>query len=168
MSELQTNPLFKPRTLSLNKDIAAGGIFLFFAAIFGLVATNYPMGTLARIGPGYYPLMLSGLLALLAIAIIVKGWAKPPVMLVVVRPASLIFVLGAPLLFALTIRPLGFILAVILTTLMATMAAHGMAWRVRLACCLVMALGCSVIFIWALNVPLPLFGSFLFLRSFIS
>jgi len=154
-----TNHLFQPRILSLSKDVVTGVVFLGFAIIFGLISTRYPMGSLARIGPGYYPLILSGLLAGLAVTLIIRGWNKPRIQLVVVRPAALVCVLAAPLLFALTIRPLGFVPSIILATLLATMAAQFMPWKVRLACACVMALGCSAIFIWALGVPLPLFGS---------
>lgn len=150
-----------PLAIPVNKDVVAGAIFLAFAIGFGVIATAYPMGSAAQMGPGYYPLTLSGVLAILGLSIGVCGWRKPAQRLVVVRPLPLLYVLAAPLLFALTLRPLGFVPAVVLTSLLATMAAPRMEWVPRILTALGLALGCTGIFIWALDIPLPLFGALL-------
>lgn len=150
-----------PLTIPVNKDVVAGAIFLAFAISFGVVSSAYPMGSAAQMGPGYYPLLLSGVLAALGFAIGLGGWRKPAQHLVVVRPLALVCVLSAPLLFAITLRPLGFVPAVILTTLLATIAAPRMGWVPRILTALGMALGCTAIFIWALGIPLPLLGALL-------
>ncbi|KRA95589.1 hypothetical protein ASD83_18230 [Devosia sp. Root685] len=150
-----------PLTIPVNKDVVAGAIFLAFAIGFGLVSTAYPMGSAAQMGPGYYPLLLSGVLGLLGLFIAFAGWRKPAAQMVVVRPVALLCVLAAPLLFALTLRPLGFVAAVILTSLLATVAAPRMSWIARILTALGLALGCTAIFIWALGIPLPLLGSML-------
>lgn len=150
-----------PLTIPVNKDVVAGAIFLAFAIGFGLVSTAYPMGSAAQMGPGYYPLLLSGVLGLLGLFIAFAGWRKPAAQMAVVRPVALLCVLAAPLLFALTLRPLGFVAAVILTSLLATIAAPRMSWIARILTALGLALGCTAIFIWALGIPLPLLGSLL-------
>lgn len=150
-----------PLTVPINKDIVAGAIFLVFAIGFGATSTAYPMGSAAQMGPGYYPAVLAGVLGVLGAVIAVGGWRKPAERLVVVRPRALIAVLAAPLLFAITLRPLGFVPSVILTSLLATMAAPRMAWPHRVYTALGLALGCTAIFIWALGIPLPLFGALL-------
>jgi putative tricarboxylic transport membrane protein len=150
-----------PLTIPVNKDVVAGAIFFAFAIGFGVVSTAYPMGSAAQMGPGYYPLLLSGVLGLLGLVIAVVGWRKPAQQMVIVRPLALISVLAAPLLFAVTLRPLGFVAAVILTSLLATMAAPRMSWIARILTAIGLAVGCTAIFIWALGIPLPLLGSLL-------
>ena len=150
-----------PLTIPVNKDVVAGAIFLAFAIGFGIVSTAYPMGSAAQMGPGYYPLLLSGVLGVLGLLIAFAGWRKPAAQMVVVRPVALICVLAAPLLFAVTLRPLGFVAAVILTSLLATIAAPRMSWIARILTALGLALGCTAIFIWALGIPVPLLGSLL-------
>lgn len=150
-----------PLTIPVNKDVVAGAIFLAFAIGFGIVSTAYPMGSAAQMGPGYYPLLLSGVLGVLGLFIAFAGWRKPAAQMVVVRPVALICVLTAPLLFAVTLRPLGFVAAVILTSLLATIAAPRMSWIARILTALGLALGCTAIFIWALGIPVPLLGSLL-------
>lgn len=150
-----------PLTIPVNKDMVAGAIFVTFAIGFGVVSTAYPMGSAAQMGPGYYPLLLSGVLGVLGLFIGLAGWRKPAQQMVVVRPLALISVLAAPLLFAVTLRPLGFLPGVILTSLLATMAAPRMSWMARILTAIGLALGCTAIFIWALGIPLPLLGTLL-------
>lgn len=155
------NDMDKLLVVPINKDVAAGAIFVAFALGFGLISTNYPMGRLAQMGPGYYPALLSAILAVFGIAIGITGFRKGAEKVVVVRPLALIAVLGSPILFAATVRPLGFVPAVILTSLVATIAAPKMTLIQRLGAALVLTLGCTVIFILALGIPLPLLGNWL-------
>ncbi len=87
------------------KDFFAGLMFLVVGALFAIGSTNYNVGNAARMGPGYFPMLLGILLAVLGVAIIlysmvhnpahgiegdkVGSWAWKPV----------VFVLGANLLF---------------------------------------------------------------------
>ncbi|MBW9071289.1 tripartite tricarboxylate transporter TctB family protein [Agrobacterium pusense] len=154
MYKNQTNQL----AVSINKDVVAGVLFFGFAAVFGYMSTFYPMGRAAQMGPGYYPALLSGALAFLGIALTVTGSRKPSVRLIFVRPTALIAVLATPLVFALTLRPLGFVPAVALASWGATIAAPVMSVKHRALSAACLATGCTAVFIWALGAPLPLFG----------
>lgn len=150
-----------PLIVPINKDVVAGAIFVAFALGFGVISTNYQMGSLAQMGPGYYPALLSAILAGFGIAIGIAGLRKGSEKIVAVRPLALIAVLGSPLLFAATVRSLGFVPAVILTSLVATIAAPKMTLIQRLGATAILTLGCTAIFIWALGIPLPLLGGWL-------
>ena len=49
------------------KDFSAGLMFIGIGAVFGIGATQYPMGTAVRMGPAYFPTWLGGLLTLLGL-----------------------------------------------------------------------------------------------------
>ena len=51
------------------KDFFSGVLFMGVGVAFALGAGNYSVGTGARMGPGYFPLMLGILLAVLGIVI---------------------------------------------------------------------------------------------------
>jgi hypothetical protein len=51
------------------KDIVSGLIFIGFGAAFGYAASGYQLGTAFRMGPGYFPLVLAGFLAVLGATI---------------------------------------------------------------------------------------------------
>ncbi|MCZ0962796.1 tripartite tricarboxylate transporter TctB family protein, partial [Paracoccus benzoatiresistens] len=54
-------------------DIVAGLFFMALAAFFGWQALGLEMGTSIRMGPGYFPIVLSGLLFLLGAVILFKA-----------------------------------------------------------------------------------------------
>ena len=44
------------------KDLLAGGTFVGFGLAFAITSTTYEVGIALRMGPGYFPLVLGGLL----------------------------------------------------------------------------------------------------------
>jgi len=75
------------------------------------VARNYSMGNAVRMGPGYFPSILGGVLALLGLAVTVRSfWLEGErASRIVWRP--LLLVIGAVLAFSLLVEPLGLVLA---------------------------------------------------------
>src|SRR5688572_32035943 len=59
------------------KDVSAGLLFIAIAALFALGTQELELGTARRLGPGAFPLMLSGVLGLLGLIILVKGFRNP-------------------------------------------------------------------------------------------
>ncbi|MGL5911136.1 MAG: tripartite tricarboxylate transporter TctB family protein, partial [Phycicoccus sp.] len=55
------------------RDLVAGVVFVGFGVAFAVGALGYDLGTTLEPGPGYYPLVLGGLLAVLGLAVAVKG-----------------------------------------------------------------------------------------------
>ena len=58
------------------KDFWAGVMFLAFGLAFAIVARNYQMGTAVRMGPAYFPTVLSGLMALLGLIILLRSFVS--------------------------------------------------------------------------------------------
>ncbi len=55
------------------KDFFAGLLYAVMGGAFAIGATNYSIGTGARMGPGYFPLMLGVLLGLIGLYIMFKS-----------------------------------------------------------------------------------------------
>ena len=55
------------------KDFFAGLLYASVGGAFAIGATNYSLGTAARMGPGYFPLMLGVLLCLIGLYIMFKA-----------------------------------------------------------------------------------------------
>ncbi|MGH8823228.1 MAG: tripartite tricarboxylate transporter TctB family protein [Jiangellaceae bacterium] len=143
-------------------DILAGAIF--FAIGMGFVAGSlgYELGTPLRMGPGYFPLLAGGVLAVLGLAIVVKGIIAGELISFGTIPwRSVVAIVAALLFFGLTIRGLGFVPTVAVTALITALASY----RIRLLTAVAVAAGltvlCVLIFIVGLQLPLPLFGSWL-------
>src|SRR5680860_745548 len=104
---LEEEQLFK----LVKNDLLTGAVFVVFGAAYLFHAsTTLTVGTAARMGPGYFPIIVGGLLVLLGIAIAITGYSKNgtknPLAL-----RGLSVILFAIFLFAITVRGLGFPIA---------------------------------------------------------
>jgi hypothetical protein len=75
------------------------------------ISWRYPAGTAARMGPGYFPHMVSGLLVLLGGILIVRSWFRPGETIAIVDLRPLLFVLAGTIAFGLLIERAGFLAA---------------------------------------------------------
>lgn len=142
------------------KDFYAGLIFIFFGVLAMLVARSYPMGTSSRMGAGYFPIILGGILALLGLAISARGllWLSgEPLKPWALRP--LLLVSGGVLAFGFLVEPLGLVLATL--TLIVMSCLGGMEFRLREVAILFLMLAALAagIFIYAVGLPLKVWPS---------
>lgn len=141
------------------KDILAGGIFIAIGLAFAVGSLSYDIGTPLRMGPGYFPLVLGGLLAGLGILVVAKGFiAGTGDAIGEVDWRAVVMITAALLFFGLTVRGLGVAGALFGTSLLAALARSRT--RPREAALIAVALtALSVtIFIVALQLRLPLVG----------
>jgi hypothetical protein len=144
------------------KDILAGLAFLGFGLAFAAVATTYQIGSPLRMGPGFFPLVLGAVLAVLGALILAKGFLDGEGGAIGAVPLrALVLVLGAVLLFGFTVRGLGLVPATFLTALLSAFASRLTGVVGALLVTVGLTLLCVLIFVVALNVPVPLFGPWL-------
>lgn len=149
--------------MSVNtKDAAAGALFIVLGAIFGLNAWyNMPLGTALNMGPGYFPLLLSGILVALGLIIAARAigeareaWGNTPW-------RGLALVLPGPALFGALVPRLGFVPALALLVLLAAYASRRMTYRLAAVVVGSLVLFCVTIFHLVMGVPFQLFGPWL-------
>jgi len=143
------------------KDILSGLIFVGFGLAFGYAASGYELGTAFRMGPGYFPMVLAGVMVVLGAAILVKGvtaaTADTPIGPVPWRGAAL--ALGALVFFGATVRGLGLVPALFGTALLSALASRQNGPAAALAIAAALTALCVLIFHYGLGVSVPLFGS---------
>jgi hypothetical protein len=140
-----------------NKQEFLSGLTLIGFGIAGLViARNYPMGTAFRMGPGYFPMVLSGLL--IAIGLVVAGGAlqsgQGAMSGIAWRP--LIVVTAATVLFGLLIDRAGLLLATLIMALASRLARPGYPWGETVLLAVALSAMCAAIFYFGLKVQMPL------------
>jgi hypothetical protein len=143
------------------KDIGAGLIFIAIGLLFGLGATGLDIGTSLRMGPGYFPLVLAGLLVALGLAIVAYGFGHTATGRLVVPWRGLVLILAAPVVFGLTVRGLGLVPAIALVVLISAFASRRMSVPLALALSLGLTVFCVLVFSLGLGLPLRLFGPWL-------
>lgn len=144
------------------KDVLAGLIFVAFGLSFAYAAWSYNLGTAIRMGPGYFPLFLGGLLVLLGVFVLAEGlFAGEQGPTAPVAWRGIILILGSVLFFGLTVRRLGLVPTLFVTVFLAALSSvrTGLITALAIAACLTIA--CTLIFTYALGLPLPLFAPWL-------
>lgn len=145
------------------ESLASGGIFFAVGSVCGLTTMlTLPIGSAFSMGPGYFPLVLSGLLALLGAAIVIRGLRGEGSHVFGPVPwRALVMISLAILCFAFFIRSLGLFPTALLTTLLACAGNGGAGILKAAALSLIMAALCTLIFSFGIGLPIPIFGSWL-------
>jgi hypothetical protein len=110
----------------LNGEALIGAFGLLVAAFVWWQLRDLPLFEGFRVGSGYMPRLVLGLLALVSGVLLVRGLVVrgPPVPGLAARPLG--FVCGALMAFALALEPLGLAPAAFLAVLICAAAAEGM------------------------------------------
>lgn len=140
------------------KDFWSGLLFLGFGGAVVLLARNYQLGSALKMGPGYFPTALGGLLALVGLIAIVRSFLRPGTPIDPFHWKPLLIVLGATLLFGVLVRNAGLIAAVAVLVLMGASASVYFRWRAAMALTVGLVIFSVVIFVKALGLPMPLIG----------
>ena len=154
------------------KDFFSGLMFTAVGLAFAWGATKYSLGTGARMGPGYFPMMLGVLMAILGAVITFKAlvvetedgdkvgaWAWKP----------LLFIIAANLLFGLMLGGLpsikfpafGLIAAIYALTVVAAMAGEEFKLKEVLVLATVLAIMSYLAFIVLLKLQFPVWPAFI-------
>jgi Tripartite tricarboxylate transporter TctB family len=103
-------------------DFWCGLLFVGLGIAFMVLARNYRLGTPARMGPGFFPTILGGLLAALGLSLTIPALVRDgaPLPRLGLRPTLAILI--AIVVFALLLAPLGFVIAAATLILIAGLA----------------------------------------------
>ncbi len=143
-----------------NKDFIAGLLFLALGILTVFFARDYAMGSAARMGPGYFPTVLGGLLCLFGVYIMIRGirsgapvqgtWGW--------RPLGLITL--SIVVFGYTMEILGLVPALMVLFFVAALAGHEFHFKEVLLLSILMSAFAAAVFVYGLKLPYPLFGSY--------
>jgi hypothetical protein len=143
-----------------NQDVWAGLLLIATGVTALAVARGYPAGTVLRMGPGYFPRVLGGILVLFGLYVAIMGLRRGGTIPAGWSPRALVVVPLAMVLFGVLVERAGFVPA--LVVLVVASAAAGREFRlgeVAVLTALLTALSVAV-FIWGLGLPYSLFKGF--------
>mgnify|MGYP000449817112 CR=1 FL=1 len=154
------------------KDFFSGLMFTVVGASFAYGATNYSIGSGGRMGPGYFPLLLGVILAILGSAIMFKAlvvetqdgekigkWAWKPLFFIIA--ANLLFGILLGGLPSLGIPAMGLIAAIFGVTLVASLAGDTFNLKEVLILSVVLSIGSYLAFIVLLKLQFPVWPTFI-------
>jgi len=145
------------------RAFAAGVLFLAFAVFFFVTAQNYPAGTAARMGPGYFPRLLAIVLAVIGLVVTLGAITSTADRQVLRRWdfKGLAWITGSVVLFGALLFPLGLVGALFVLIMVSSRASHEFTWSGALANAAVLIALCLAVFVYGLGLQLPVWPSLL-------
>ena len=145
------------------KDFGAGLMYMTIGLFFALMATHYPMGTTAKMGPGYFPFWLGLLLSALGLVILTRSLNTKAAIEKLPRFHWKIvgLISGSVILFGVALPILGFAIAIVVLVLLSASASHEFKWKGSLVNAILLAAATYLVFVVGLKLPFPLLPFFL-------
>lgn len=139
-----------------SRDFLAGLVFVLIGVLAVAVAGDYPVGTAMRMGPGYFPTVLGGILVLLGAWVMARGlrsgervkgeWGWKP----------LAFIALAFVLFGLLMPRFGLVPALAAALLASALGGREFRTKEALVLALVMSTLTALLLLYVLKMPYPL------------
>ncbi len=159
-------------SIKSQKDFFSGVAFMAVGGAFAWGATNYTVGTGARMGPGYFPLMLGVLLAIIGAVVAFKAmvietedgdkigkWIWRPVGYIVAANLAFGILLGG--LPSIHLPAMGMVIAIIALTLISAKAGTEFILKEILILSAILVVGSYVTFILLLKLQIPVWPAFI-------
>ena len=154
------------------KDFFSGLFYTVAGSAFAIGATNYSVGTGARMGPGYFPLLLGILLAVIGAFVMFKAltvetkdgdkigsWAWKPLIFIIT--GNLLFGILLAGLPSLGIPAMGLIVAIFGTTLVVSLAGDTFKLKEVLVLATILSAGSYAAFVLLLKLQFPVRPTFI-------
>lgn len=140
------------------KDLICGLVFIVIGLLFAVGSKELDIGTATRMGPGYFPLVLCGIIILIGAIISVRSFGKPDVDFGIIPWRALLLILPATVFFGYTLRNIGLMPAVFIVALASSFSSSKMTVPLAFALSVGLAIFCALVFKWGLGLPIQLFG----------
>ena len=143
-----------------NRDFLAGLLFIVLGGLAVALARDYPIGSTMRMGPGYFPTVLGGILLLFGVYVLLRGvrsgdevkgeWGY--------RPLALIAL--SIVLFGFLLDRVGMVPAIVVALFAAAAAGREFRLKEVLLLAVVMTAFSVAVFSYGLKLPYPLLGGY--------
>ena len=146
-----------------HRDFWAGVLFIVTGLLFMVLSRQYQLGTAAKMGPGYFPTILGGMMAILGLMILAGAMGSRAQDLKVgkVDLKANFLVLLAVAVYAATLPSLGFIVSLVLLIVISSIASHEFNLKTTLFSSVVLLVFSWLVFVKGLELQFPFLPTFL-------
>ena len=158
--------------LKSQKDFFSGLLFIVVGGSFAYGASTYQVGTGARMGPGYFPLLLGIILALMGVVVAVRAFMtgtpggdrigaiawRPLFLVLSANVAFGALMIGVP---AIGIPQFGLVVAIFALVTIASFAAEKFIVKEVLVLSVILSVGSYAAFVKLLGLQFPVWPSFI-------
>jgi len=146
------------------RDFVSGLMFVLVGAGFAIGATNYSMGSSARPGAGYFPLMLSVILVVLGAIVLFKSLTIESAngdLIGSIAWKPLTIIVAAIVIFGICLDRLGMVVTVPILIIIASFAGDEFRWRGVIISSIVLTFFSWAVFVLGLKLTIPMWPRFL-------
>jgi hypothetical protein len=127
-----------------------------------VISREYSFGTAGRMGPGYFPNVIAGLLVLFGAISLGRSFLQSGEPIGSIPWKAMVLILGAVISFGFLLPTMGLVVAMVALVLLSAAASQKFRFEWGAVLGLVgLVIFCSVVFVKGLGVPMPLVGSWL-------
>lgn len=142
--------------LRSNKDFLAGLMLIGVGAVAMFISRDYPMGSALRMGPGYFPMVLGGIMVAFGIVVIIQGLRSQEKVQGNWSLRALFVLPLATVVFGVLMEEAGFIPALVVLIFISAAAGDQFKWIEVLVMAIALTAACVGLFIYGLGLPYPL------------
>jgi len=143
------------------KDFWTGLIYIFFGSSAILIARDYSMGTANKMGPGYFPTILGGLLLVIGVISVIRSFVIPGSPIGAFAFKGLVLVTVSVVAFGFVVRGLGLAIALPILVIISAYGSTQFRWRPTFVMAAGLTIFCVFVFLKGLGIPLPIIGPWL-------
>jgi hypothetical protein len=153
----------RPGRIRDTKDFWTGVMCMGFALAAVVLGRRYPVGTPAAMGPGMFPLILGSCLGVLGLVCSLRAMrpGKAVARIEPIQPRPVLLVLGSIVAYGVTLPKLGLVVASMLLVIISRLAVPGIRWLEVTIFGAILTLGCVLVFVVGLKMPVPIWPVFL-------
>jgi len=140
------------------KDFYAGLMYAAIGVGAIIIARNYNMGTSVRMGPGYFPTMLGGLLTLVGAISMIRAFLHSGEAIKPFYWKELFLVLGSVALFGVLVRGAGLVPSLILLVITSAWASDKFRLKTALLLAVLASILSAMVFVKGLGLPFSIIG----------
>jgi hypothetical protein len=133
-----------------NRDFFAGLLYILTGVVAMVIARDYPFGSALRMGPGYFPTVLGGIMVVFGIAVLIMGIRNNEKIKGHLSIRAVIVLPVATVVFGILMEQVGVIAA------LAAAAGREFKWTEAILLTIGLIILSLAIFIWGLGLPYPL------------
>ncbi len=143
-----------------NQDFWSGVMLVAIGAAALIIGRNYPFGTSLRMGPGYFPAVLSSVLCVFGLILMAKSFRSTDRVEAGWSLRGLIIIPLSVVLFGVMMTHAGFVPALVVLIFGSALASDEFKLVEVTLLTIGLTLGCVAVFIWGLGLPYPLLAEF--------
>lgn len=151
-----------PNWISSPRDFWTGLIYVLLGAGAFWIALDYPLGTVGRMGPGYFPRMLAIILMIIGALALIRAFVTDSGEVTHLAWKPLLMVCAAVVLYGVLVQTAGLVVALMVLLMLGAAASRETRfdWK-SIAGMMALIAFCVLVFVKGLGLPIPIVGPWL-------